>query len=190
MKKQKEVQNNAVGLLYLYGAFDGEDLQFLDGILKQNELEFVSHVTPPRSIAGIEEFFPQIQIFLSSDIVQTICLGVATNTIYDAIKYFVLSVRNLARKKPMYKVEASKGVTKVTPTIHFNIGKMHAVLPVEIDDEKFKYFVDKAFETADEKTLTTETYFVYSEKTGEARHYTQNELVQQAYQEAKLKETI
>lgn len=76
--------------------------------------------------------------------------------------------------------------TNATPTIHFNIGQMHAVLPMDIDDEKFKYFVDKAFESVNEQSIAKETYFIYSEKTGEAKQYTKHELVQKAYQESQL----
>ena len=83
-------------------------------------------------------------------------------------------------------MQNGKITTNVVPSIHFNIGQMHAVLPMDIDDEKFKYFVDKAFETINEQTVAKETYFIYSEKTGEARHYTQHELIQQTYQERQL----
>ena len=186
MNKKRKMSTSTVGLAYLQGAFNSEDLLVLESELKDSGLSLVPRETPPKYIMGIEEFFPQIQAFLSPDVVQVLCEGIATNAIYDGIKWFLFSLRKIAKKKTLTKVQNGKFTTDVVPTIHFNIGQMHAVLPMNIDDEKFKYFVDKAFETVNEQTVTKETYFIYSEKTGEARHYTQHELIQQAYQESQL----
>lgn len=188
MNQKKKIPTCAIGLDYLQGAFNNEDLLILENELKDSKLSLMSHETPPKHIMGIEDFFPQIQAFLSSDVVQAICLGLATNAIYDGIKCFLVLLRQLAKKKPLSKVQNGKVTTNVTPTVHFNIGQMHAVLPMDIDDEKFKYFVDKAFESVNEQSIAKETYFIYSEKTGEAKHYTQHELVQRAYQESQLKD--
>lgn len=86
---------------------------------------------------GIEDFFPQIQAFLSPDIVQVFCQGIATNAIYDGIKWFLFSLRQIAKKKTLTKVQNGKITTNVVPLIHFNIGQMHVVLPMDIEDEKF-----------------------------------------------------
>ena len=186
MKSKRAMPTSAVGLAYLQGAFNSEDLLALESGLKENNLSLVSQATSPKYIMGIEDFFPQIQAFLSPDLVHVLCQGIATNAIYDGIKWFLFSLRQIAKKKTLTKVQNGKITTNVVPSIHFNIGQMHAVLPMDIDDEKYKYFVDKAFETISEQSVAKETYFIYSEKTGEARHYTQHELIQQAYQESQL----
>lgn len=186
MNNKREMPTSAVGLAYLQGAFDREDILVLENGLKESNLSLVYHATSPKYIMGIEDFFPQIQAFLSPDIVQVLCQGIATNAIYDGIKWFLFSLRQITKKKTLTKVQNGKITTNVVPSIHFNIGQMHAVLPMDIDDEKFKYFVDKAFESVNEQSISRETYFIYSEKTGEAKQYTKHELVQKAYQESQL----
>lgn len=54
---------------------------------------------------------------------------------------------------------------------------MHAVLPVEVDDEKYEYFVNKMFETANAQTVTKESYLVLDSTTGEVQLLTKEQIV-------------
>lgn len=56
---------------------------------------------------------------------------------------------------------------------------MHVVLPMEIDDAKFQYFIDKAFETVKGQSNSAEKYFMYDEAIGEAKLYTRDDIIQQ-----------
>jgi hypothetical protein len=178
MNNKNEMPTSSVGVVYFQGILDSNDLLAIKDDLKGNGFLLVSCEIPSGFLAASESLYPHIQVFLSPDIVQTICVGIATNVIYDGIKFFLCSLRRLVKTKSFRKMQSGNVITDVTPAIHFNIGKMHAVLPMDIDDEKFKYFVDKALETVNEQIITKETYFIYSEKTEETRHYTQYEFIQ------------
>lgn len=183
MRQKRKIPKKTVGLTYLEESITKDELSVLENNLKSCELVLLSREKRPQYIAGIEDFFPQIQVFLSPDVLQTICLGLATNAIYDGIKWFLLSLCRIVKEKPFVKISNGIIHKNEMPTIHFNLGQMHVVLPMDIDDEKFKYFVDKAFEAAKDQKKTSETFFVYSEESGEANQYTREEIAWQTYED-------
>ena len=175
--KRKKVHPKTLGLEYLNGAFTDQELKQLSNTLEKSGITLVSNATRPRHIAGIETLFPQIQIFLSHDIIQAIATGLAANVLYDTLKALIKLVRKLSSNKPFAKIQNGNIDTAAVPNIHFNIGSMHAVLPVEVDDEKYEYFVNKMFETANAQTVTKESYLVLDSTTGEVQLLTKEQIV-------------
>ena len=182
MKKKK--LDATISLDYLQGLLSKEDLKKLEDELNNNGFSLSSQETQPRYIAGVEDFFPQIQVFLSPDLLRNLYLGLVTNAFYDGIKYFLVLLRQMIQKKKISKIQSGNVINNITPVMHFNIGQMHVILPMEIEDKKFEYFVDKAFETANANDAAKETYFSYCEKTGEVQNHTRYELIQKTYQES------
>ena len=132
---------------------------------------------------GIEELFPQIEIFLSSNVVETIFLGLVTNAIWDGIKYLLSSIQKMIKEKPFVHIQNGKIDTDKKPNIHINIGKSHIVFPTDIDDNKFEYFIDKMFESIDKDTITTEKYGFYDENANVIEFYTRHEIAMKSYKD-------
>ena len=74
--KQK-VTEDAVLVNALQGGLLPEDISVIQAELQKIDTELVVHEYPSYAINGIEIFFPQIQLFLSNPIVQTIAYGAA-----------------------------------------------------------------------------------------------------------------
>lgn len=182
-KSKKKALTSAIGLEYQQNAFDSEELKELENGLSDCGISLKTHANKPKYIMGIEELFPQIQIFLSSDIVQTICFGVASSAIWDGIKFFLKTLRNMVKKKQFTHVSNGKVDTNATPNIHVNIGKSHVVLPMDIDDKKFEYFVDKMFETMSQDTITEEQYAFYDDEKQTLEYYSRHEVAMKSYKE-------
>ena len=144
-KSKRKALTNTIGLEYQQNAFETEELKELENGLSGCGISLKIHENTPKYIMGIEDLFPQIQIFLSPDIVQAICLGAVSGALWDGIKLFFKSLRKMVKKKPFTHISNGKVDTNATPNIHVNIGESHVVLPMDIDDEKFEYFVDKMF---------------------------------------------
>jgi len=182
-EQKKTILTNSIGLEYQQNAFGTEELKELENGLSDCGVSLKTHANTLKYIMGIEDLFPQIQIFLSSDIVQTICLGVASSALWEGIKFFLKSLRNMVKKKPFTHVSNGKVDTNATPNIHVNIGKSHVVLPMDIDDEKFEYFVDKMFETMSQDTITEEKYVFYDAEKQTLEYYSRYEVAMKSYKE-------
>ena len=182
-KTKRKTLTNTIGLEYQQNAFETEELKELENGLSNYDISLKTHANSPKYIMGIEDLFPQIQIFLSPDIVQTICFGVASSALWDSIKIFLKSLRNMVKKKPFTHVSNGKVDTNATPNIHVNIGKSHIVLPMDIDDEKFEYFVDKMFESINQDTITEEKYAFYDTENQTLEYYSRHEVAMKSYKE-------
>ena len=174
---------NTIGLEYQQNAFETTELKELENGLSDCNISLKAHVNTPKYIMGIEDLFPQIQVFLSSDIVQTICLGIASSALWDGIKFFFCSLRKMVKKKSFTHVSNVKFDTNATPNIHVNIGKSHIVLPMDIDDKKFEYFVDKMFESIDQDTITEEKYAFYDAGNETLEYYSRHEIAARSYRQ-------
>lgn len=182
-KSKRKTLTNTIGLEYQQKAFEKEELKELETGLSVCGISLKTHENSPKHIMGIEELFPQIQIFLSSDIVQTICLGVVSGALWDGIKLFFKSLRKMVKKKPFTHISNGKIDANATPNIHVNIGKSHIVLPMDIDDEKFEYFMDKMFETINQDTITEEKYVFYDAKKETLEFHSRHQVATRAYKQ-------
>lgn len=182
-KSKRKALTNTIGLEYQKNAFETEELKELENGLSGCGISLKTHENTPKYIMGIEDLFPQIQIFLSSDIVQAICLGVVSGALWDGIKLFFKSLRKMVKKKPFTHISNEKVDINATPNIHVNIGKSHVVLPMDIDDEKFEYFVDKMFESINRDTVTEEKYAFYDAEKQTLEYYSKHEVAMKSYKE-------
>ena len=182
-KSKRKALTNTIGLEYQKNAFETEELKELENGLSGCGISLKTHENTPKYIMGIEDLFPQIQIFLSSDIVQAICLGVVSGALWDGIKLFFKSLRKMVKKKPFTHISNEKVDINATPNIHVNIGKSHVVLPIDIDDEKFEYFVDKMFESINRDTVTEEKYAFYDAEKQTLEYYSRHEVAMKSHKE-------
>ena len=106
---------------------------------------------------------------------------------YDALKAFPKLVRKLSQGKPFFKVKAGGTITQSVPNIHFTIGKMHAVLPMETDDEKYEYFVDKMFEFASNQQVSEMSYLILDDTTGDMQLLTREQFLEKIRNEHVIK---
>ena len=184
----KKATTNCIGIEYLQNAFEPEEIEELENNLNKFGIKLKTYSSAPKYIMGIEELFPQIQIFLSSDIAQAIYLGIASSAIWDGIKLFFRSLKNIVKKKTFTHVSNNKVNTKATPNIHVTIGESHIVLPIDIDDSKFEYFVDKMFDSMDKDIVNEEKYVFYDAEKQTFEYYTRHEVTMKSYQDWKEKQ--
>ena len=184
-KTKRKPLTNTIGLEYLQNSFETEELKELEKCLADCGISLKTHENTPKHIMGLEDLFPQIQIFLSSDIVQAICSVVIPGALWDGIKLFFKSLRKMVKKKPFTHISNGKVDTNATPNIHVNIGKSHIVLPMDIDDEKFEYFVDKMFESINQDTKTEEKYAFYDAENQTFEYYSKHEVAVKSYKHNK-----
>ncbi len=184
MKKPRETSSiqQTLCIDYLQGLFTNQDLKTIEKLLWDESISLISHSHQPQPIAGLEELFAQVSLFLSQDIVQSIVLGLATNGVYDALKQTLLFVHHKLKNKSLLKLEGGK-TEEVKPTIHFIIGGMRAILPLNIDEEKYKYFVDKMFASIDTKTVSEECYCKYDDEHNTIQIQSKDDIVFAAYQQ-------
>ena len=181
--RKNDCRSSAIGIEYLKNALATNEITELERDLNRYGIKLQTHSNDPRFIMGIEDLFPQIQIFLSPDIVQTICLGIASGALWDGIKFLFNSLRKIVKNKPSVHVSNGKLDTETTPNMHVNIGKNHIVLPTDIDDEKFEYFVDKMFESINQDTITEEKYVFYNAEKQTLEYYSKHEVAMKSYKQ-------
>ena len=187
-KSKKKALTSAIGLEYQQNAFDSEELKELENGLSDCGISLKNHANKPKYIMGIEELFPQIQVFLSSDMAQAIYWGIASGAIWDGIKLFLRTLRKMVKKKSFTHVSNNKVDKNATPNIHVNVGKSHIVLPIDIDDSKFEYFVDKMFDSMDKNIVVEEKYVFYDAEKQTLEYYTRHEVAMKSYQDWKEKQ--
>lgn len=184
MSNFKPISSLTMKIDYLEGVFDAEALKDIQTDLQKAEICLDARPHHPRSIAGIEELFPQVSIVLSSpDIFQQIFVGIISSVMYDAIKNSLFRIWQKLKLSKITKIQNGKITENTTPVAHFTIGQSHAILPFDIDDEKFKYFVDKFFETTNVGAVTEELYFYYNKETNGIITYTKDQIAQKSYLE-------
>lgn len=180
---QKKVPKSTVGIDYLEGTLSDDALKEIEDCLHTASLSLYAHSHKPKHIAGIEDFFAQVSIVLSPDVVAAICTGLITSGVYDVIKKALCFIYSNLKTKKLTKIQNGKITENVTPTVHFTIGKNHAVLPLDISDEKFCYFVDGFFKAVSAETVTKEQYIYFDREQDGLVTYTKEEISQKSYQE-------
>lgn len=170
-----------IAIDYLENAFEKEEFVEIERTLQSIDCSLVTHSHPNRYIASFEELFANISILLSPDIVQAICLGLATNGVYDTLKATIMFVYEKLKVKKFTKIQGGKIDNNAIPNIHLILGKAHIILPMAIDVDKFKYFVDKVFDSIDSETVTKECFSQYDESTGKLTYYSEEQIVRKFY---------
>lgn len=182
--KNTKVEFDKVVLLdYVQNTFSSNDILELHNCLKPEGIILKEHVHKRQYIAGIEELFAQIQIILSPDFVNVISTGLLTNGMYDVMKIFLQKIYFKMNQIRLTKMQTGKEIKEVPPVIHFNVGNMKVTLPLDIDNGKYEYFVDKLFEYLASNTSPKEGYGFWNREKEEIEHYTKSEIVRKIYSE-------
>lgn len=187
-KLERESTTKLIGLKYHQNIFEVEEIRDLEKDLNQYGIELQTQSNAIQYIMGIEDLFPQIQVFLSPQIVQSIGFGILSGAIWDGVKLFLCSLRKKIMKKPFACISKGEIDTNATPNIHVNIGKSHIVLPMDIDDKKFEYFVDKMFESINHDIVTEEKYVFYNAENQTLDYYSKHEVAMKLHKQRRESE--
>lgn len=175
---QKAIQDNVL-LDYLQNSFTAEDIKEFEGISEKHGFSLATNAHRALFLNGPENWFPQIALVLSPAVVQTILYGLATNAIYDGLKALltVIRIRLKANMKaqPFYSLSSNGKIEEVTPQVHIVVGQSQIDIPVEMEQDKFEYCIDKAMEVVKELEGRGKTYCVWDEEKGAFRLYTYEE---------------
>jgi len=182
-KSKKTVPKSSIAIDYPEHAFEKEELEEIERTLQSINYSLITHSHERKVMASFEELSAYISIFISSDIIQAICLGLATNGVYDTLKKTITLVYNKLRIKKFARIQSGKIDTNATPNVHIIFGQAHVILPMTLDDDKFKYFVDKLFNSIDSEIVTRKCYSRYDENTGEITYYSEEQVVRKYYSE-------
>lgn len=180
MANGNRVVNMTIGLEYLSGSFDTDELAEIEKYLNEKGLSFRTRETRPRMIMGIEELFPQIRVYISPDIVNQVDLGIATNLIYDVLKYLFWKIKTIVCSRRLIRMRGSVVEKDVVADVRIEFGKAKISLPADLPDDKFQYFVDKLFDSLDAQTVIKEKYIVYDETENKMTSYTKEQFIDKA----------
>lgn len=188
MKSIKPKSNDVV-IDYLENAFTEEELENLSGLLNECNLSIWGHSHKPRQINGIEELFAQITVSLPPDLLYQLAIGFVTNGGYDCVKTFFVHFWRIIKTKTLTKIQGGRITENVSPTVHVQAGKMKIVIPTDLEEEKFKYFVDRMFECINPETIKEEKYAFFDEENGKMALLTSHQVAEKAMQEWYKKQT-
>lgn len=130
--------------------------------------------------AAFDDILTVLNIAISPDVWEQFFAGVAVSATIGAVKLLGKALKKILSKKKVYKVTAN-AVEEAKPTIGIRGENINIILPADISDEKFKYCIDKAFESVrvcSHKISKEETITYFDDTTGKAITYTLNEYYQ------------
>lgn len=171
----KEDSSKVILIDALPGALTSEDIKELEECIIQEDICLKVHSHNPRYMNGIEDLFAQIQIICSQEVLFALFTGVLASGIYDVLKSFLCKIYDKMKGRHVTKVQSGK-IEEVSPKIHFIIGDVKVILPLDIDDEKYEYFVDKMFESMKDETITKKEFCIWNKETGQVEYYTRIEI--------------
>lgn len=163
-------------IIYDEGAFSEEEHgQFLQAF-SNNVLSAQMLTRSPYVYASLDFFVPSVEILLSPEIVQAIYCNLAAAAIITSLKVMLKLIWKQFHKKPFYKVTNHK-ITESDPNIQFSVGKNIMVLPVDVDQEKYEYAVDRFFEIASKGEPCEPVYTYYIEAMNDVESKTENQII-------------
>ena len=184
MKNKKEILKKTIGIDYLQGMMTDEDIHDMEAITSQEGITLTTTNHPSKHIAGFEKLFPQMMVFLSSDLAIGIYAGLIANGLCVAIKKLFVVIKEKTQNKRCTKLQGAIIEENVLPTIHVIIGDVHVILPVNITDEQYALFVDNLFEAIKEQNITKQTYCIYKAETNEFQFLSKEEIVWNEHQKS------
>ena len=180
MEKYRPSTNEIV-IDYLEDTFTEEELDTLKKLVGEQNYTIYGHPHRPKHINGIEELFAHITVFLPPDLIKEILIGLSINGGYDCIKMFFVNFWKTVKAKKLAKIQGGKITEEVPPVVHARAGNMSFVIPIELEEEKFKYFVDKMFSSIDAQTIKETKYAFYENEN--IVFYTQDQIAEKAMRE-------
>ena len=178
----KTINKNIIAIDALQGALSAENIKELEECVVGKDICIETYSHSPRYMNGIEDLYAQIQVICSQELILAIFTGVLGSGIYDVLKTFLCKLYSKMKGQHITKIQSNK-IEKVEPKIHFVIGDIKVVLPLDIDDEKYKYFVDKMFESMRDERITKKEFCTWNKDTGEVEYYSYTEILSKVYSE-------
>lgn len=142
MKDTNEKQNR-IRIDYLDGLIDTNTLNECKSEIEKAGFELLLHPYTKQYLNGVEEIFSAITIFISSDIFKNVIDGIAAIEVLVCIP---IKIYNAIKNKKV-KIIRPKKVIEETPSVSIKAKNINILIPTELDEDKFKYCIDKAFES-------------------------------------------
>lgn len=168
-------------IVYYKNSFEASELAEIKNELAKHELQIVSHERSPYINASIDFFVPFVQILLSPDMISALYQGLLTNAAWDGIKTLLTYIFRKFRKKPVNKLQGG-AITEGSANIHFVVGNNVLALPMNVDEEKFEYAVDKFMDASVTSNPTEVTYTFCADNGNIVFHKTEREIIQEEYE--------
>ncbi len=177
---------------YQENFLDTTDLKKIEEILNEKELSLDARSHPGRIIGGIEDFFPEISVLFSPEVVN-LMVSITGAFLYDIAKMVCKSIYNSLKKKPHYRMEPGKikgqpVIQESKPVVYIIFGQLRAILPNELDNDKFNSVLDKFFENINATTVTQKKYIKYFKKSSELKIVTDEEFIKEIYKEKQMED--
>lgn len=164
-------------------------IEFFDGFLSEKEQENIkSQVSPHYPVAfwetqstpmnaAFDDIFTTLTVYITPGFWTQFFAGLAVATVIECVKSIALLLKRSVQCRKVYK-QTSKSVREKNATIGIKANNVNIILPTDISDEKFKYCVDKAFESVNTAAFTIsekETITYFDSKTDKIVTYTMEE---------------
>lgn len=165
-----------VVIVYCEGSFEKVELGLLKDTISQQNMTLWAYPRSPYAQASIDLFFPFLEIGLSPEIMGEIYRNTVTSGAYDAIKLMLGHIYKKFHKRPIYKLQNNR-IKEETPNIQFRMGNNCLVLPVDVDNEKFRYVVDRFMEKSAQTMPDIVTYSIYCEEDDSLKRKTESDII-------------
>ncbi|WP_407384610.1 hypothetical protein [Ruminococcus sp.] len=154
-----------IDLVYNRDSLSDEEITVLEQELADKGIVLLSRQRSQMTCASCDFFVPFIEFVTSPDFIVGITSGIVASIAWDSIKAFAVFLHHKYHDKKIKKIYPNKTVEEV-PNIQMGFGDARFVLPMEVEQEKYEYAVDKFFEYASSHTPDKTTYVWYNEKDG------------------------
>lgn len=169
-----------IGLIYYESGFENDDIMFLTRELATYGINLEAKQSGKFIINSLDAFFPFIQVVFSPEMVSAFQQGLLTNAFYDGVKILLGYIYQRYFNHPIFIIQGKK-IKKELANIHFVIGHNRLVLPMDVDDKKYQYAVDKFMEYAASSLPSETTYAFYSKKDNCIVRKTDSEIIVEEY---------
>ncbi len=166
-----------VALVYIEKAFSGQEIDDLKKELSKNGISLITRERSSMINASLDIFVPVIEILLSPEILGSIALGILGNALYDLLKGTIVKIFSMCKKKKISKIQAHHIITEQLPNVQLRIGGNSLIFPLQVDEEEFKYVVDRFFEISQHQ-VSDERSFTFLEN-GQLVTKTESQIIQE-----------
>ncbi len=168
--------SNMVSLLFVDGVLTPREINEMSCILNSQKITLNTYVKPNTTQNGIEDFFAEIYLTLSSNLIGTMFLGVITNGIYDIVKKFIMYLCKCIKNKKTAKITTAKTTVSI-PKIFFNIENSKIIIPTDLSEKEFSIYLNKLFDFLKSINTNNELYVYYNKDTMKFDIHTKEELI-------------
>lgn len=184
---------NVIHLDYYHGIIDDNDIAEIENNISPQGLLLSRFDKNGVPYASIQDFTLQIALFLSDPIVQTILLGVGTNSLWDSIKASSLLVWRRLKQRLWHLPEKGRK-SKMNFGIKVCIDNESSIdlkLDGDVEEETILQALDKIIDLLKSvkanKSKTCNKFFVYDKKKGWVEINAMEEIMKKAEHSSKKK---